>query len=291
VKSLALKGLTALAIVGAAGLYITRPQTVDSDTFAALTPDPAHGARVFTASGCASCHMAEGSKTPLVLSGGQRLTSPFGTFVVPNISSDPEAGIGGWTLDQFASAVTKGTSPEGQHYFPAFPYAAYQKMTDQDVADLWAYMQTLPADQTPSQPHEVSFPFNIRTALGGWKMLFTPKDWVMPADTPQLERGRYLVEAQAHCGECHTPRNALGGLQRDAWLIGAPDPSGRGKVPDITPATLGWSAGDIAYYLESGFTPDYDSAGGHMAHVVENMAQLPASDREAIAAYLLALPN
>jgi mono/diheme cytochrome c family protein len=124
-------------------------------------------------------------------------------------------------------------------------------------------------------------------ALGGWKLLFSGGDWAVPGNlTPTEARGRYLVEALGHCGECHTPRNALGGPDRARWLAGAPTADGKGKVPNITPAALAWSETEIVEYLTTGFTPEYDVVGGHMAHVVENLARLPAPDRQAIAAYL-----
>lgn len=279
-------GLIAVAI----GLWITRPQTVSEERFAALTPDATRGEAVFWAAGCASCHKGEDSENSLELPGGHRLASPFGTFIAPNISTDPENGIGRWTQLEFASAVLNGTSPDGSHYYPSFPYTSYAKMTDADVADLWAFMQTLPAVPQESQPHELGFPFNIRLSLGGWKLLFLKDDFVTEADTPELERGRYLVEALGHCTECHTPRNAIGGLEMAKWMDGAPIPGGKGKTPGITPAHLDWSATDIAYYLETGFTPDFDSAGGEMAAVVQNTAKLSPEDRAAIAAYVKALP-
>ncbi|WP_298499550.1 c-type cytochrome [uncultured Maritimibacter sp.] len=288
--------LLTLVIVAAlaigAGLFITRPKADGADVLAGLTPDPAHGEIVFTASGCASCHMAEGAtgEAKLVLSGGQAFPSDFGTFHAPNISQSESAGIGGWTDLDLWNALHHGTSPEGEHYYPVLPYGAYIHMTPQDVVDLHAYMVTLPADETPSLPHDVGFPFSIRASLGGWKMLFLNDDWVMQGDlTSELERGRELVEAMGHCAECHTPRNALGGLKTGAdWLSGAPNPAGRGSFPDLV--TLDWSADEIAEYLSSGFTPEFDSAGGHMALVVENFAALAPEDRAAVAAYIKALP-
>lgn len=287
--------LLVLAAVVAAGIgwFVTAPSALPNDAFDGVSGDPARGETVFTAAGCASCHMAPGAEdeAKLVLAGGQRFPSPFGTFLAPNISMDPEHGIGDWTARDLGNALLHGTSPDGQHYFPAFPYTSYAKMADRDIADLWAYMQTLPASDTPSQPHEVGFPFNIRRSLGGWKTLFLKSDWVMQGDDlgPELTRGRYLVEALGHCAECHTPRNALGGLDLNRWMAGAPDPSGKGTIPALTPDKLTWSATDIAYYLETGFTPEFDSAGGHMAHVVSNTAKLSAEDRTAIAAYVKAL--
>ncbi|WP_323764215.1 cytochrome c [Marinovum sp.] len=291
-----LKVLVPAAIV-AAGLawVLTAPSSVAEDAF--VDPEGGEvdrGETVFNAAGCASCHAAPGATgdDKLVLAGGQSFPSPFGAFTAPNISPDPEHGIGDWTLQDLANALLHGVSPEGAHYFPAFPYTSYAKMGDRDITDLYAYLQTLPASDTPSQAHEVGFPFNIRRSLGGWKMLFFDESWVMDGNDlgADLTRGRYLVEALGHCGECHTPRNTLGGLDRSRWMAGAPDPSGKGTIPGLTPDQLSWSATDIAYYLESGFTPEFDSAGGHMAAVIENTAKLSAEDRAAIAAYVKALP-
>lgn len=282
--------LLGLAIAGGAGAWwLSAPKPLAADSFQGLTGDPVQGAQVFTAAGCASCHMAPGAEgeAQLVLAGGQRFASQFGTFLAPNISPDPDHGIGGWSVLDLGNAIQRGVSPDGAHYYPALPYVAYAKMQPQDVPDLHAYLMTLPASATPSLPHEISFPFNIRRTLGLWKLLFASSDWVVDGPMTEEEtRGRYIAEALAHCGECHTPRNLLGGLQTARWLTGAPNPSGQGRVPDISPAGLDWSEDEIVEYLTSGFTPDYDSVGGHMAHVVENMAKLPESDRRAVAAYL-----
>lgn len=288
-----LRTLIALAVVGvAAGLYLTQPRKL-ADGFATdVTGDAEAGALVFAAAGCASCHIsadAEPDGLP-VLAGGQAFASDFGTFYAPNISSDPNTGIGDWSLEAFAGAVTLGVSPGGAHYYPAFPYSAYQHMTASDVADLYAYMRTLPSDATPSRDNDVGFPFNIRRGLGLWKLAFVSDDYVIDAQNDVLERGRYLVEGLGHCAECHTARNALGGLDRNRWMAGAPNPSGKGTIPNITPAALDWSEADLVEYFTSGFTPDYDSAGGKMAEVVENLSLLPESDRAAIAAYVKALP-
>lgn len=288
-----LRLLCVLALLGLATFFfVTRPAQVDVAQFDGLTSDAVHGKDVFHAAGCASCHIApdgEIGDTP-VLAGGQAFPSDFGTFYAPNISPDTVAGIGGWSIEDFANAVQNGVSPNGKHYYPAFPYVSYAKITPQDLVDLKAFMDTLPPSGEANLPHDVGFPFSYRRALGGWKLLFAGKDWVVTdVATPELERGRYLVEGLGHCGECHTPRNALGGLNRSAWLTGSVLP-GEGKVPGITPSALDWSAEDVAYYLESGFTPSFDSAGGAMAHVVENMSKLPTSDRDAIAAYVASLP-
>lgn len=287
-----LKSAATLAILGgAAAWWLSAPASVDAAAFEGLTADATRGEQVYWAAGCASCHMNEETKDKSLLTGGMELPSPFGTFVVPNISPDPEHGIGGWTVTEFAAAVTQGVSPEGQHYYPAFPYTTYTNMAPQDLVDLKAYMDGLPTTTQDNPDHDMGFPFNIRCSLGLWKLLYLREGYVV-TNTPsdEIERGRYLVEALGHCAECHTPRDPFGGLDRASWLQGAPDPSGKGKIPGITTSQLGWGAEDIAYYLSSGFTPDYDSVGGHMAYVVENLAKLPETDRLAIAAYLLALP-
>jgi len=168
-------------------------------------------------------------------------------------------------------------------------------MRIEDLMDLKTHLDTLPVAQDKSGDHTLKFPFNIRSGLGLWKLVNLDPEFVItvPADDGQLERGRYLVEGPGHCGECHTPRNWTGGLDNKRWLRGAPNPDGEGRVPGITAVEKGlgeWSQSDIAYYLESGFTPDFDTVGGSMVKVQENMTRLPAEDRAAIAAYLKNLP-
>jgi mono/diheme cytochrome c family protein len=290
-----LRWLILLGLIGAGAVwFLARPAPLSEAEVAGVKGDTSRGELVFWAAGCASCHMATGAKdeAQLVLSGGQRFPSDFGTFLAPNISQDPTQGIGNWTLLDLANAITRGVSPEGAHYYPALPYASYAKMELQDVADLFAFLQTLPADPTPSLPHELAFPFSIRQSIGVWKLLYLSDTWALPGNlTPTAARGRYIAEALAHCGECHTPRDLLGGMDQARWLGGAPNPSGDGRIPNITPAKLAWTSADIVQYLTTGFTPDFDVVGGHMAHVVENMARLPESDRLAVAEYLLAVPN
>jgi len=222
-----------------------------------------------------------------VLAGGQAFPSDFGTFHAPNISPDPVHGIGGWSVQDLGNAVMAGVSPSGAHYYPSLPYWSHARMKPQDLVDLHAHMQTLPPSATPSLAHDVAFPFNIRRLVGGWKVLAMRPDFVVQGDLTEAEvRGRYISEALAHCAECHTPRDAVGRLEVSAWMGGAPNPSGRGTIPNITPGALDWSEDEIVDYLTTGFTPEYDVVGGHMAHVVENMSKLPESDRRAVAAYL-----
>ena len=272
-----------------AGWYVTGPEKMPDNVLAGIEPDLKRGEWVFYAGGCASCHSAPDTsgEAKLILTGGRKFQTAFGTFVAPNISSHPDAGIGSWSALDLANALIHGTGPKGQHYYPAFPYASYTRMTVQDTVSLHAFLMTLPSVPTPAEANDVGFPFNIRRGLGVWKFLFQDPDWVVEGDlTDEQEHGRYLVEALGHCGECHTPRNILGGLDRQAWLTGAPNPNGKGKIPGISSDRLNWSQADIAEYLRSGFTPEYDSAGGEMVDVIENTSKLSDSDRTAIAAYL-----
>ena len=288
-----------LALTGAAlALFITRPAPLSETEILALPAgDAARGETVFWAGGCASCHATPKSEgtAHLVLAGGLELKTDYGIFVAPNISSSTVHGIGSWPLGDFASAMRKGVSPKGTHYYPAFPYSSYIRMTDQDISDLFAFMKTLPPSENVPATNQLRFPFNIRAAVGGWKLLFLNDYPRVSVDTNDaiLARGQYLVEGPGHCGECHTPRNLIGGFKSDAWLSGAANPDGEGKIPNITPSSkdIGeWSKADLVAYFETGFTPDFDSVGGSMVSVQKNLSNLPKADLEAIAAYLKAIP-
>jgi mono/diheme cytochrome c family protein len=286
-----LVGVFLLIIAGM--LYVTRPERVDTSAIPAHEPDLSNGEHMFWAGGCASCHAAPGAEgdAKLVLAGGVELDTPFGLFRVPNISPDAAHGIGGWSQADFLTAMTKGTSPRGEHYYPAFPYTSYKNMRSEDLLDLKAFLDTLPTSQNAVAGHDLSFPFSWRGALGFWKFLYLGGEPpAVAADASDaVKRGAYLLAGPGHCAECHTPRDVFGGLDRSRWLAGGPNPDGKGTIPNITPAPDGigsWSAKDIAYYLETGFTPEFDSVGGGMASVQQNWAKLPADYREAIAAYL-----
>lgn len=288
-------GLLTLAAVSL--LLVTRPSGLPADALPAHIVDVSNGERLFHAGGCAACHgsVDAGSESP-VLGGGLAMHTPFGTFHVPNISPHPERGIGSWSMLDFVNAMHLGVSPDGNHLYPAFPYASYTRMVFEDLMDLKSYIDTLPVSDRRNEAHELKFPWNIRAGIGLWKLLNLDAKAVVsvPPENSVLVRGRYLVEGAGHCGECHTPRNWTGGLNYSLWLAGAPNPDGEGQVPDITPSEKGlasWSQGDIEYYLASGFTPDFDTVGGSMVEVQENMARLPAADRAAIAAYLKAIPS
>ncbi|MFL6792758.1 MAG: c-type cytochrome [Bradyrhizobium sp.] len=289
--------LLAAVFAGAAalGLYwrLTAVPFALAVTASAYTPNVANGLTAFNAGGCSSCHAVPGQPDRLKLGGGLALSSPFGTFYVPNISPDPADGIGRWSETDFVRAVTQGIAPAGFHYFPAFPYTSYQHAKVDDVRDLFAYLKTLPAVAGKVRDHDVPFPFNIRRNIGIWKLLFMDGKPFVRDDThsPQWNRGAYLVNGLGHCAECHSGRNFLGGIVGARRFAGGPNPEGEGWVPNITQKGLAdWSAKDIAYFLETGQTPDMDSAGGPMARVIKNTSQLSPPDRAAIADYIKSLP-
>lgn len=290
-----------LVLAALAAWWVTAPVTLSADDLPDHQADPAAGERIFWAAGCASCHATpvEGERAKgedkRLLGGGLEIESPYGLFRVPNISSHAEDGIGDWTALEFVNAMQRGVAPDGRHYYPSFPYTSYARMAVEDVLDLKAFLDTLPAVPGRAGEHELGFPWSLRRGIGAWKRVYLDPAPVVALDAADelAVRGRALVEGAGHCGECHTPRNRFGGLLSDRWLAGAPNPEGRGRVPNITPAgkTIStWSAEDIEYYLESGFTPDFDTVGGTMVAVQENLAKLTADDRRAIAAYLKTIP-
>ena len=291
--------LGVVAIALGVGYVVFAPTPLPAEHWAGLgEPDVKNGEMVFWAGGCVSCHAAPGAEgdARLTLGGGLALKSPFGTFHVPNISPDEKAGLGGWTLADFGDAMKRGVGSHGEHLYPAFPYGSYTRITDKDINDLWGFLKTLPKSGNVAPPHDLPFPFDIRLGIGLWKFLYLDDQPRVALDNPdeRVKRGQYLVEGPGHCGECHTPRDALGGFVKDQWLAGAPNPEGKGRIPNITPASKSmgsWSESDIVNYLETGFTPDFDTVGGSMTDVQKNIARLPASDREAIAAYLKAVPG
>lgn len=296
------RALLLLAGAAAAGLgafyLLTIPRGLPAATLAAMPEgDAARGERIFWIGGCASCHAAERAKGDdrFLLGGGHVLRTDFGDFVAPNISSDPVDGIGGWSPEDLANAMLRGVSPEGRPYYPSFPYASYARMDLGDVADLSAFLATLPAVAGRQPDHALRFPFSFRRGVTLWQRAFLSDAPVLDlgaAVAPEVKLGQYLVEGPGHCGECHTPRGFAGELDYARWLGGAPAAEGEGRVPNITPggALRDWSAGDVVSYFETGFTPEYDSVGGSMVAVQENLAMLPATDREAIAAYLGVVP-
>lgn len=292
-RRILLAAALAFAVALSAYWWTTAAPHVLAVTAPAYTPNIANGLTIFNAGGCSSCHAVPGQPDRTRLGGGLAIPSPFGTFFAPNISPDPADGIGRWSEAEFVAAVTRGISPTGSHYFPAFPYTSYQLANIEDVRDLFAYLKTLPAVSGKVRDHDVPFPFNIRRNIGIWKLLFMDGKPFMPdaARSAQWNRGAYLVNSLGHCAECHSPRNFLGGIIAAQRFAGGPSPEGEGWVPNITQKGLGeWSEKDIAYFLETGEMPEGDSAGGLMARVIKNTSQLSPDDRAAIAEYLKSLP-
>ena len=287
----------AIGVVGGAAFWLlTVPRTIAADEMPAHAPDVTNGELVFWASGCESCHADPDARGEdrLRLGGGRTLSTPFGNFTVPNISPDPVDGIGGWTPVDFVNAMKYGVAPGGYHLYPAFPYPSYQRMTIEDVIDLKAFMDTLPPISGRAAPHDLGFPFTIRRGIGLWKWLYAGNDTFVPdpAASDLLNRGAYLVQGPGHCGECHTPRNAIGGPTAGRAYAGGPSPVGKGKIPNITPHRNGigtYSPAELVTLFETGLTPSFDSVGSEMALVVLSLGELPKSDLEAIAAYLMTL--
>jgi mono/diheme cytochrome c family protein len=296
--------IVAIVVVAAITLFwiLTVPVTVPASALPAYMPNIDNGRTMFEVGGCASCHAVPNKDPAKVdrtrLGGGFALASPFGTFYAPNISSDADDGIGAWSEADFVTALWKGTSPQGEHLFPAFPYTSYQHMTLTDVRDLFAYLKTLPPVPGRARGHDLSFPFNVRRLVGLWKFLFLHGGPYVPdaSRSAQWNRGAYLVNGPGHCAECHSPRNALGAIVESERFAGGPAPDRKGWVPNMTPAGLQrqeppWSQKDTASFLKDGINPAGDFAGGTMAEVIRNTALLGDDDRGAIAAYVASLPS
>lgn len=259
---------------------------------AAAQGDAKRGEYLVNAGGCAGCHTAPG-KDAVPFAGGRELKTPFGTFRGPNITPHPQAGIGRWTEADFIRAMRFGVRTDGAHYFPAFPYPSYTKISDGDLRDLWAYLRSLPPSARASPPHDLGFPFGFRFLVAGWKWLyFTPGPFAPdPKASAEVNRGAYLVQALGHCGECHTPRNFLGGPKRDRFLAGGKGPEGK-NVPNLTPTRLKkWSDGELKEFFTTGLTPDGDVPAEAMAEVINNTtSKLTPQDLAALIAYLRSLP-
>ncbi len=258
--------------------------------------DIARGRYLVAAGGCLSCHTDLKARGP-AYAGGAALKTPFGMFFAPNITPHRTHGIGAWSEADFVRAMRRGVAPDGSHYFPVFPYTAFTGVSDSDLAAMYAYLMSLDAVDRANRPHAVDFPFGWRFLQVFWKWLFFEPGPYRPdpGKSAQWNRGAYLVQALAHCGECHTGRNALGGLDHALWLAGAAEGPEGEATPNLTPdgrTGLGnWSEDELATYLNSGMDPDGDFAGALMADVIEHgTGRLTEADIAAIVAYLRALP-
>lgn len=287
--------LAATVLVGQPAFwFLTAPHPFfEKDDPRLVAGDPERGRVIFNIGGCASCHALPGQEDRLRLGGGMALPSPYGVFRPPNISPDPRDGIGKWTVAEFGNALVSGVSPDGSHYYPAFPYTIYTSMRFGDISDLYAYLMTLPKVRGRTPAHDLAPIFKIRRLLGGWKLLFFRQrhSETVPNGDPLHDRGGYLVESLGHCAQCHSTRNFLGAIKPDTRFAGGVDASNIGYVPNITPERIGkWSEQQIAEMLKTGQTPDHGRVGSSMADVVVNTQQLPQQDRDAIARYIKALP-
>jgi mono/diheme cytochrome c family protein len=259
---------------------------------AAAAGDAGRGQYVAIAGGCVGCHTEDRKDAP-PFAGGHALKTSYGTFYGPNLTPHPQAGLGRWSEADFVRAMRVGVRPDGAHYYPAFPYPSFTRISDGDLADLWAYLRSLPPNSRPNQAQELRFPFRWRYAIAAWKWLFfTPGPPVSDTRrTALLDRGAYLVEALGHCGECHTPRNLLGAVNKDRPFAGGKSPTGK-DVPNLTPTRLKkWSDAELREFLVTGITPEFDSADEAMAVVVRNTtSRLTPADLAAMIAYLRAMP-
>jgi mono/diheme cytochrome c family protein len=287
-------GFVPRRLIWLAGLLCAAPHAV------AVTPvsDPLvqQGEYVFRAAGCYGCHTdAKHGGKPLA--GGHALITPFGTFYTPNITPDPDTGIGRWSEQDFVRALREGQDPAGENLYPSFPYPSYTKLTDQDLQALWAYLKTQPPVKQANRDHHLVWFARARSLLSIWKRLYFTTGAYQPHATKSASwnRGAYLAEAAAHCGECHTPRNVLGGIDPALHFAGTRDGPDNSVVPNITPdrkTGIGkWRASELVTYLSTGMTPDGDSAGDLMAEVIDNGLQyLHKNDLAAIAEYVFSLP-
>lgn len=253
--------------------------------------NPSRGQYLAAAAGCMGCH-TDTKPGAVPYAGGRRLQTPFGVFYGPNITPDPSAGIGKWSEADFTRALRLGERADGQHYYPAFPYASFTGMSDADIRDLWAYLRTLASAGRANQAHELRFPFGWRRLVTAWKWLFfvPQRVSVNPQASAEVNRGAYIAGALSHCTECHTPRNFLGGPVRGRLMGGGMISEGR--VPNLTPTRLKrWSDEQLKEFLRSGATPEGDVPAEAMEEIIRNTtSQLTPQDLSALLAYLRALP-
>ena len=271
-------------------------------TSAVAASDIVHGEYLFKAAGCGNCHTDPGAKGKnrrpkgQALAGGRPLKTPFGTFYTPNITPDPLAGIGAWSFKEFRRAMLRGIAPNNTPYYPVFPYTSYTGMSENDLTDLWAYIKAQKPSLRQNREHDLEFPFNVRSLMHGWRLLFFAEGATSIRNESQSDlwnRGAYLVRVLAHCGECHTPRNVMGAMDMSRELSGNPIGPG-GNIPGLDPSKTNgigdWSNADLVEYLTSGMTPEGDFAGGKMAEVIDNSTAIMSDyDRNAIAAFLKSL--
>ena len=256
------------------------------------------GAALYRTASCVGCHSPPFSDAAH-LGGGRDLPTMFGVFYAPNISPDPDAGIGSWSEADFVVAMRTGRAPDGHRYWPTFPYMTYTKMSDDDLAALWQYLSSQPPDPTPSIPHTVNAPYRYPGMLGVWRTLAFRAGELEPdpEQSPTWNRGRYLVEGVSYCDQCHTPRGPLGLTKKRHYMAGGANPGKADVHPNLTSdpvVGLGqWSVAEIADYLATGQKPDGTSTPPKdiMAEKIhDSFSYYSDEDRVAIATYLQSLP-
>ncbi|MDA9008613.1 cytochrome c [Alphaproteobacteria bacterium] len=281
-----------LTILANVALYFFTPVQPIDRNLTSLNGNVDHGSYLLRLGGCVACHTDVKNKGAF-LAGGAAIETPFGSFYAPNITSHKNAGLGAWTLEEFAQAMSEGLSPSKAAYYPVFPYSFYRSMSDQDLVDLWAALQATPPSEAANKPHEISFPFSIRMAMKPWQKLFLKTEKFEPAidRTVEWNRGNYIVNGPGHCGACHTPRNLLGALQTDRALGGSNNGPNGSSIPAINLEALkkhNWTHEDLLFGFQYSLKPDGDVMGGTMAEVVsESLEHLSGEDQSAIATYLM----
>ncbi|WP_407179098.1 c-type cytochrome [Bradyrhizobium sp. STM 3562] len=283
--------IAALVIGGAAFAFAIawRPAIAAIDPAARQSFDPEivkRGRELAALGNCNDCHTIRGAKD---FAGGLAVPTPFGTIFSTNITPDPETGIGRWSEEAFRRAMRTGVDREGHHLYPTFPYDHFTNVTDDDDRALYAFLMTREPVVAPARANELPFPLNQRVVVAGWKLLFLRQETYQPDSTKSAEwnRGTYLVEGLAHCGACHTPRNALGAERASASFAGGEsDYWSAYAINAQSPAPVPWDAEALYFYLRNGWHPDHGTARGPMAQVVSNLSSVPASDVHAIATYM-----
>lgn len=253
----------------------------------------ARGRYVFYAGACGSCHTERGQP---FLAGGPRIPTHLGTFYVPNITPDPETGLGRWTFADFRTAMVDGVAPDGRQYYPTFPYPWYTGMSSQDLADLWAYLGSVAPVRRQAQAHELRFPLNFRPLIKVWKLFnFRRGETISNLDlSPAWNRGAYIVNHLGHCGACHTPKDYFFNFASWRPLAGAGTIPGPYPAPNITPHPDGigaWSQEDVVRALRRSMRPDGLPLRGAMAeYVYAGSGFLAHEDLVAVAEYLATIP-
>ena len=235
---------------------------------------------------CNDCHTVRGGKA---FAGGLPVPTPFGTIFSSNITPDVETGIGRWSEAAFRRSMRSGVNREGQHLYPTFPYDHFTNVTDADDQALYAYLMTRQPVRAPARENQLSFPLDHRFVIAGWKLLFLRRGTYEPDSTQTAEwnRGAYMVEGLAHCGACHTPRNALGAERASAPFAGGDVDNWHAyAINGRSPAPVPWDADALFAYLRDGWHTDHGVARGPMTQVVSNLSSVPESDIRAIATYM-----